>query len=160
MPRNYRSFEHHMQPDGRFHSKLATKIVNKLMWDGKRALAQKIFYDAVDMVAKKVGAEPAEVFLKAIENVKPRIEVRSKRVGGATYQVPMEVRPRRQQSLAIRWLVEAARAKRGKPMSRRLADEMYDAFNNQGAAVTKKENVHKMADANKAYAHFAWGRGR
>ena len=113
---------------------------------------------AVDNVAERVGAESKEVFETAIENIKPRIEVRSKRVGGATYQVPMEVRPKRQQSLAIRWLIDAARAKRGKPMGRRLADELFDAFNNQGAAVTKKENVHKMADANKAYAHFAWGR--
>lgn len=160
MPRNYRSFEHYLQPDPRFNSKLATKIINKIMWAGKKSTAQKIFYDACDNVAKRVGAEPGEVFVKAIENIKPRIEVRSKRVGGATYQVPMEVRSKRQLSLAIRWLVEHARAKRGKPMARRLADEMFDAFNNQGAAVTKKENVHKMADANKAYAHFAWGRGR
>lgn len=160
MPRNFKSNEGYLRPDSRFQSKLATKIINKIMWDGKKSCAQKIFYDACDMVAKKVGAEAGEVFLRAIENVKPRIEVRSKRVGGATYQVPMEVKPKRQQSLAIRWLIDAARAKRGKPMARRLADEMYDAFSNQGAAVTKKENVHKMADANKAYAHFAWGRGR
>ncbi|HHI80303.1 MAG TPA: 30S ribosomal protein S7, partial [Planctomycetes bacterium] len=97
-----------------------------------------------------------EVITQVIENIKPRVEVRSKRVGGATYQVPMEVKARRQQSLAIRWLVEAARAKRGKPMARRLSEEMFDAYNKQGAAVTKRDNVHKMADANKAYAHFAW----
>jgi small subunit ribosomal protein S7 len=107
-------------------------------------------------VKKKVGAEPVDIFTKAIENVKPQVEVRSRRVGGATYQVPMEVHKRRQQSLAIRWIVDAARAKRGRPMAERLADEIFDAFNNQGAAVTKKENVHKMAEANKAYAHFAW----
>jgi small subunit ribosomal protein S7 len=107
-------------------------------------------------VAKKVEVEPSEIFTKAIENVKPHLEVRSKRVGGATYQVPMEVNKRRQQSLAIRWLVDAARAKRGKPMAKRFADELFDAFNNQGAAVTKKENVHKMAEANSAYSHFAW----
>ena len=128
------------------------------MWGGKKSTAEQLFYGAVDNVAERVGAESKEVFETAIENIKPRIEVRSKRVGGATYQVPMEVRPKRQQSLAIRWLIDAARAKRGKPMGRRLADELFDAFNNQGAAVTKKENVHKMADANKAYAHFAWGR--
>ena len=160
MPRNYKSTEQHLRPDRRFNSKLASKIINKIMWDGKKSIAQRIFYEACDAVAKKVGAEPGEVFVKVIENIRPRIEVRSKRVGGATYQVPMEVKAKRQQSLAIRWLVDAARAKRGKPMGRRLADEMFDAFNNQGAAVTKKENVHKMADANKAYAHFAWGRGR
>jgi small subunit ribosomal protein S7 len=160
MPRNYRSLEPLLLPDHRFQSKLATKIINKIMWAGKKSLAEDIFYDACDQVAKKAGAEPGQVFVQAIENIKPRIEVRSKRVGGATYQVPMEVKPKRQQSLAIRWLIDAARAKRGKPMGRRLADEMLDAFNNQGAAVTKKENVHKMAEANKAYAHFAWGRSR
>ncbi len=158
MPRNFKSAEHHLMPDSRFQSKLATKIINKIMWAGKKSTAERIFYDAVDHVAKRAGVESKDVFETAIENVKPRIEVRSKRVGGATYQVPMEVRPKRQQSLAIRWLIDAARAKRGKPMGRRLADELYDALNNQGAAVTKKENVHKMADANKAYAHFAWGR--
>ncbi|MEZ5990352.1 MAG: 30S ribosomal protein S7 [Planctomycetota bacterium] len=156
MPRNYKSTDPLIKPDPRFASKLAAKIINQLMDDGKKSTAQKVFYEAVDVCAKKLGKEPIEVFTQAIENIKPRIEVRSKRVGGATYQVPMEVRPRRQQSLAIRWLIEHARAKRGKPMARRLADEIFDAFNNQGGAVTKKENVHKMADANKAYAHFAW----
>jgi len=156
MPRNFKSTEQYLKPDPRFNMMLATKIINKIMWEGKKATAQKIFYEAVDTVAKKVGAEPEEVITQVIENIKPRVEVRSKRVGGATYQVPMEVRARRQQSLAIRWLVDAARAKRGKPMARRLSEEMFDAFNKQGAAVTKRDNVHKMADANKAYAHFAW----
>lgn len=156
MPRSYKSTEVYLEPDPRYGSRLAAKIINKLMWDGKKTVAQKIFYDAMDFVCKKVQADPVEIFTQAIENVKPRVEVRSKRVGGATYQVPMEVSRRRQQSLGIRWLVEAARAKRGKPMYRRLADEIFDAFNNQGAAVTKKENVHKMAEANSAYSHFAW----
>src|SRR5688572_27942820 len=156
MPRSYKSTEVFVKPDPRFGSKLATKIMNKLMWGGKRSTAQAIFYDAMDLVAQKVPSDPVEVFTKAIDNIKPQVEVRSKRVGGATYQVPMEVNRRRQQSLAIRWLIDAARAKRGKPMSRRLADEIFDAFNNQGAAVTKKENVHKMAEANSAYSHFAW----
>ncbi len=156
MPRSYKSTEVHLRPDPRFGSKLASKIINKIMWGGKKTTAQRIFYEAVDSVAKRVQAEPDEIFTKAIENVKPQVEVRSKRVGGATYQVPREVSKRRQQSLAIRWLVDAARAKRGKPMAKRLADEMFDAFNNQGAAVTKKENVHKMAEANSAYSHFAW----
>ncbi len=126
------------------------------MWAGKKATAQRLFYDAVDMVAKKVEKEPLEIVEQAMENIRPRVEVRSKRVGGATYQVPHEVSRKRQQTLAIRWLIDMARAKRGKPMARRLADEMFDAYNNQGAAVTKKENTHKMAEANSAYSHFAW----
>ncbi len=158
MPRNYKSTEVYLKPDPRYGSELASKIINKLMLKGKKSVAQRLLYDAVDIVAKKTEKEPLEIIDQAIDNIRPRVEVRSKRVGGATYQVPMEVRPKRQQSLAIRWLIDAARAKRGKPMGRRLADELFDAFNNQGAAVTKKENVHKMADANKAYAHFAWGR--
>ena len=157
MPRSYKSTEVHLKPDPRYNSRLASKIVNKIMLGGKKTTAQKIFYDAMDIVLAKVEVEePSEVFEKAIDNVKPHVEVRSKRVGGATYQVPREVTRRRQQSLAIRWLVDQARAKRGKPMARRLADEIFDAFNNQGAAVTKKENVHKMAEANSAYSHFSW----
>ncbi len=156
MPRSYKSTEVYLKPDPRYGSRLASKIINKLMWGGKKTKAQMIFYAAMDMVAKKVQAEPEEIVTKVIENIKPRLEVRSKRVGGATYQVPREVNRRRQQSLAIRWLVDSARAKRGKPMARRLADEIFDAFNNQGAAVTKRENVHKMAEANSAYSHFAW----
>ncbi len=156
MPRSYKPTEVHLKPDPKYGSLLASKIINKIMWEGKKSVAQQIFYDAMDMVCKKISKEPVEVFTTVIENVKPRIEVRSKRVGGATYQVPHEVSKRRQQSLAIRWLVDAARAKRGKPMARRLADEIFDAFNMQGAAVTKRENVHKMAEANSAYSHFAW----
>ncbi|PIE23427.1 MAG: 30S ribosomal protein S7 [Planctomycetota bacterium] len=156
MPRNFKSTEALLKPDPRFGSMLATKLINKLMLDGKKSKAQRIFYEAVDFVAEKLGVDPQEVFVQAIDNIKPRVEVRSKRVGGATYQVPMEVRPKRQQSLAIRWLMDAARSKRGKPMARRLAEEIFDAYNNQGSAVTKRENVHKMADANKAYSHFAW----
>lgn len=157
MPRSYKSTEVHLTGDPRHNSKLASKIINKIMWQGKKITAQRLFYDALDMVCKKAEAEdPVEVFTRAIDNIKPRVEVRSKRVGGATYQVPREVTKRRQQSLAIRWLVDAARAKRGKPMAKSLAEEMFDAFNNQGAAVTKKENVHKMAEANSAYSHFSW----
>ena len=156
MPRSYKSTEVHLKPDPRYGSRLVSKIINKIMWGGKKTKAQMIFYDAMDLVSKKVQAEPDEIVNKVIENIKPRLEVRSKRVGGATYQVPREVNRRRQQSLAIRWLVDSARAKRGKPMARRLADEIFDAFNNQGAAVTKRENVHKMAEANSAYSHFAW----
>lgn len=157
MPRSYKSTEVFLQGDPRYNSKLASKIINKIMLQGKKTTAQRIFYEAVDFVCGKVeNAEPVDVFTKAIENIKPRVEVRSKRVGGATYQVPREVNKRRQQSLAIRWLVDAARAKRGKPMAKSMAEELFDAFNNQGAAVTKKENVHKMAEANSAYSHFAW----
>ena len=156
MPRSYKSTDVFVKPDPRYGSRLASKLINKIMWSGKKSTAQAIFYGAMEMVATKVQTDPVEIFTKAIDNVKPHVEVRSKRVGGATYQVPMEVNRRRQQSLAIRWIIDAARAKRGKPMARRLADEIFDAFNNQGAAVTKKENVHKMAEANSAYAHFAW----
>ena len=157
MPRSYKSTEVFLKGDPRFNNKLASKIINKIMWQGKKTVAQSIFYEAMDIVLKKVeNADPVDVFTKAIDNIKPRIEVRSKRVGGATYQVPKEVNKRRQQSMAIRWLIDAARAKRGKPMGKRLAEELFDAFNNQGAAVTKKDNVHKMAEANSAYSHFAW----
>jgi small subunit ribosomal protein S7 len=156
MPRSYKSTEVFLKPDPRHGSKLASKIINQIMLDGAKTKAQRIFYDALDLVAQRVQAEPVEIFTKAIDNIKPHLEVRSKRVGGATYQVPREVSRRRQQSLAIRWLVDAARSKRGKPMAKRLAEELFDAFNNQGAAVTKKENVHKMAEANSAYSHFAW----
>lgn len=157
MPRSYKSTEVFLKGDPRYDNKLASKIINKIMLQGKKTTAQRIFYEAVDTVCKKIeNSEPVDVFTKAIENIKPRVEVRSKRVGGATYQVPREVNKRRQQSLAIRWLVDAARSKRGKPMAKSMAEEIFDAFNNQGAAVTKKENVHKMAEANSAYSHFAW----
>ncbi|MBK8976445.1 MAG: 30S ribosomal protein S7 [Planctomycetes bacterium] len=156
MPRSYKSTAVYLKPDPRYGSKLCSKLINKLMLDGKKSTAQRLFYDAMDIVAEKVQAEPIEIITKAIENASPRVEVRSRRVGGATYQVPREVQRKRSQSLGIRWLVDAARAKRGKPMARRLAEEIFDAFNSQGAAVTKRDNVHKMADANSAYSHFAW----
>ncbi len=156
MPRSYKSTEVYLRPDPRYGSRLVSKIINKIMWGGKKTTAQMIFYEAMDLVCKKVQAEPEEIITRVIDNIKPRLEVRSKRVGGATYQVPREVNRRRQNSLAIRWLVESARTKRGKPMARRLADEIFDAYNNQGTAVTKRENVHKMAEANSAYSHFAW----
>jgi small subunit ribosomal protein S7 len=156
MPRNYKSTEVFLKPDPRYGSELASKIINKLMLKGKKSVAQRLLYDAVDIVAKKTEKEPLEIIDQAIDNIRPRVEVRSKRVGGATYQVPHEVSRKRQQTMAIRWLIDMARSKRGKPMARRLADELFDAFNNQGAAVTKKENTHKMAEANSAYSHFAW----
>ena len=135
---------------------LATKLINKIMLHGKRSIAQKIFYDALDKAAKKVDAESQEeIFEKAIGNVRPAVEVRSKRVGGANYQVPREVKRGRQQTLAIRWLIDNARKKKGKPMCDRLAEEFADAYNGTGTSVAWKEQVHKMAEANKAYAHFA-----
>jgi small subunit ribosomal protein S7 len=146
-----------LMPDHRYQSKLVSKFVNCMMWDGKKSRAEQVFYDAMDIVAKQVtDNSPIQVFEAAIENVKPVLEVRSKRVGGASYQVPMQVRPRRQQSLAFRWILAAARGKKGKPMAQRLASEVLDAFKKEGAAMTTRENVHRMAEANKAFAHFAW----
>lgn len=146
-----------LKADPVYKSKLVSKFINCLMWDGKKSVAQKVFYDAMDIISKRIkDAESLEVFETAISNAKPMLEVRSKRVGGASYQVPMQVRPKRQQSLAFRWILAAARAKKGRPMSERLAAELLDAFNQQGTAMTTRENVHRMAEANKAFAHFAW----
>jgi len=157
MPRNYKSTDPLVRPDPVFDSKLASKIVNKLMHGGKKSTALSVFYGSLDLAKKKLPeVEKVDIFTKAVENVKPMVEVRSRRVGGATYQVPREVRKNRQQSLAIRWIIDNARKKKGKPMSQRLAEELVDAHNNTGASVMQKENVHKMAEANKAYSHFAW----
>jgi len=157
MPRKYVSTQKYQRPDPKFGSMLASKFINNLMLDGKKSTAQKIFYDALDIVKLKVPDEaPEEVFSIAINNVKPIVEVRSRRVGGATLQVPHEVRRERQQALAFRWILVATRKKKGKPMARRLAEEIYDAYNKQGVAYTTRENTHKMAEANKAYSHFAW----
>lgn len=146
-----------LRPDPRFSSLHAAKFINCLMWDGKKQTAQKVFYDAMEIVAQRLkDISPLEVFEAAVNNVKPVLEVRSKRVGGATYQVPMQVGPKRQQSLAFRWIIQAARGKKGRPMAERLASELIDAYNKQGAAMTTRENVHRMAEANKAFAHFAW----
>ena len=128
-----------------------------MMWQGKKAAAQRVFYGAMDLIAEKVkDAQPLEVFTQAVDNVKPRIEVRSKRVGGATYQVPMQVNEKRRLSLAIRWILEAARGRKGKPMADRLAEELLAAYKREGTAIQTRENVHRMAEANKAFAHFAW----
>src|SRR4051794_15824491 len=146
-----------LKPDPRYGSKLASKFINCLMWQGKKATAQRIFYGAMDQIKKRMpDANPIDVFTQAVENVKPSIEVRSKRVGGAAYQVPMQVNRTRQQSLAIRWVLLAIREKKGRPTAQKLADEFVAAFNREGAAVSRRENVHRMADANKAFAHFAW----
>jgi small subunit ribosomal protein S7 len=136
---------------------MVSKFINCLMLDGKKSTAEAVFYDALEIASSKAkDVTPLELFEAAIENVKPMLEVRSKRVGGASYQVPMQVRSKRQQSLAFRWILAAARGKKGKPMATRLATELLDAYNKQGGAVTTRENVHRMADANKAFAHFAW----
>jgi small subunit ribosomal protein S7 len=146
-----------LKPDPRHHSKLASKFINCLMWQGKKATAMRIFYGALDLIKKRMpDAEPIRVFEEAVEHVKPSVEVRSKRVGGATYQVPMQVNKTRQQSLAIRWIIGAARSKTGRPMFHRLADEFMAAYRREGEAMTKRENTIKMAESNKAFAHFAW----
>ena len=151
------SLMENIAPDPRFKSKLAAKFVNCIMKKGKKSIAQRIFYKAMDIAEEKIkGVEPLQVFETAINNVKPVVEVRSKRVGGATYQVPMEVPRKRQQALAFRWILAAARGKKGKEFAVRLADEIIAAYNKEGAAMTVRENVHKMAEANKAFAHFAW----
>ena len=146
-----------LRPDPKFKSLLAGKFINCIMVSGKKSVAQDVFYTALDVIHQKIpDREPIEVFHQALDNVKPYIEVRSRRVGGAAYQVPMQVNKNRQQSLAIRWLLQACREKKGRPMSQKLADELMAAYNKEGAAYTKRENVHRMADANKAFAHFAW----
>src|SRR5438128_12074806 len=146
-----------LKPDARFNSKLASKFINCLMWQGKKATAQRIFYNAMNQIKKRMpDANPIEVFTQAVENVKPSVEVRSKRVGGATYQVPMQVNKTRQQSLSLRWIIGASRGKAGRPMFLRLADEMMAAYRREGEAMTKRENTIKMAEANKAFSHFAW----
>ncbi len=149
--------ETQLRPDARFNSRLASKFINCMMWSGKKTVAQKIFYEALDQVTRKIkDVPPIEVFERAINNVRPTVQIRSKRVGGSNYQVPMAVSSRRSQALAIRWIIEAARGKKGRPMRDRLSAEFIDAYNATGTAFTTRENVHRMADANKAFAHFAW----
>ena len=146
-----------LKADAKYDSKVIAKFVNCLMLDGKKSVAYKVFYDAMDLLDDRIkDVEPLEVFETAIGNVRPMLEVRSKRVGGASYQVPMQVKPKRQQALAFRWILAAARGKKGKPMAQRLAGELQNAYNKEGTAMTTRENVHRMAEANKAFAHFAW----
>ncbi len=157
MAKKFTASSQQLQADPQYNNKLVSKFINCLMLAGKKSTAQRVFYDAMDIIGTKVkDASPLEVFEKAINNTKPMIEVRSKRVGGASYQVPMQVSPKRQQSLAFRWILQSARGKKGKPMSQRLASELMDAYNEQGGAMTTRENIHRMAEANKAFAHFAW----
>jgi small subunit ribosomal protein S7 len=146
-----------VMPDPVYNSEVVTKFINKVMWDGKKTLAERIVYGAIEKLNnKEEGTKGIDIFFKAIENVKPLLEVRSRRVGGATYQVPMEVRPERQQTLAIRWIVEAARNRNERTMIDRLANELWDAANERGAAFKKREDTHRMAEANKAFAHYRW----
>jgi len=151
--------EKQLRGDPRYNNKVASRFINCMMWEGKKGVAQRIFYEAMERIAEKVSdVPPLEVFLKAVENVKPDVEVRSRRVGGANYQVPMQVNARRRQSLAMRWIIQAARAKGGRPMAHRLADELLAAYRREGDAMNQREMVHRMADANKAFAHFGWSR--
>ncbi len=146
-----------LTPDVKFNSELVTKLVNTVMVDGKKSVAEKIVYGALESLGQKVtDMEPLEVFLQALENAKPRLEVKSRRVGGATYQVPLEIPTSRQGTIAMRWMVNYARGRKGKPMREALAGEMFDAYNNTGSTVKKKDDTHKMAAANKAFAHYRW----
>jgi len=154
--RRRRAPERKVLPDPKYGSELVSKFINGLMLKGKKSKAEKIFYTAMDIIAKKTKKDPLEVFHKAMENVMPVLEVRSRRVGGATYQVPVEVREKRRRSLAIRWLVQYARQRSEKTMPERLANELMAAAKGEGAAVKKKEDTHRMAEANKAFAHFRW----
>tara|TARA_Y100000996_G_scaffold147526_1_gene113589 strand:- start:120 stop:590 length:471 start_codon:yes stop_codon:yes gene_type:complete len=143
-------------PDPKFNSLIIPKLVNSIMYDGKKVIAEKIIYDAIDKIKTKTKEEPINVFNEAINNIKPTVEVRSRRVGGATYQVPVEVKSKRAQALAIRWLVDSARKRKDKNMSDKIFNELYDAYEKKGSAVKKREDVHKMAESNKAFAHFRW----
>ena len=157
MPRKFTSTEDLQRPEPRYRDPVASKFINCLMRGGKKTTAQKLFYDALDIIGSRIkDKEPIEVFQQALTSVKPRVEVRSKRVGGATYQVPMEVSRKRQQSLAIRWILASVRKKRGRPMARRLADEFMAAYRGEGEAMKKREDTHRMAEANRAFSHYRW----
>ena len=142
--------------DSKYKSTIIPKLINSIMYDGKKTIAEKIIYDAIEKIKSKSKDEPINVFNEAINNIKPTVEVRSRRVGGATYQVPVEVKSKRSQALALRWLIDASRKRKDKHMSDKIFNELYDAYEKKGAAVKKKEDVHKMAESNKAFAHFRW----
>ena len=156
MPRRGNIAKRDVLPDPLYNSKLVTRLVNSVMLDGKKGVAQKIVYAAFDIIKEKTGKDPLEVFEQAMENIMPVLEVKARRVGGATYQVPMEVRPERRQTLGLRWLTSYSRARSEKTMKERLAAEILDALNNQGGACKKRDDTHKMAEANKAFAHYRW----
>ena len=156
MSRRHAAEKREVLPDAKFGDTVLTKFMNNLMIDGKKSVAERIVYNAMDRVEGKIKRSPIEVFTEALDNIKPSVEVRSRRVGGATYQVPVEVRPERREALAIRWLINAARARNENTMEERLAGELIDAVQSRGSAVKKREDTHKMADANKAFSHYRW----
>ncbi|MCM8783529.1 MAG: 30S ribosomal protein S7 [Candidatus Omnitrophica bacterium] len=154
--RRRRAVKKETLPDAVYNSKLVQRLINLLMWEGKKAIAEKIVYSALEIISQQLKAEPLDILQKAVDNVRPLLEVRPRRVGGATYQVPMEVKPERGIALALRWMRDAARKKKGKPMREKLAEEILEAYKGQGFAIKKREETHKMAEANKAFAHFRW----
>ena len=156
MSRKKSSQKKNISLDARYKSPIIPKLINSLMYDGKKTIAEKIVYDAIDKIKSKSKDEPITIFNQAITNIKPTVEVRSRRVGGATYQVPVEVRPKRSQALALRWLIDASRKRKDKSMSDKLFNEIFDAYNNKGTSIKKKEDTHKMAESNKAFAHYRW----
>jgi small subunit ribosomal protein S7 len=156
MPRRRRAIKRDVLPDPKFGSKLVTKFINVMMLKGKKGVSETIFYRSMDIIKEKTQKDPVEVFVQALENVKPLVEVKSRRVGGATYQVPVEIRPERRQALAIRWIITNSRSRSEKTMYQKLAGELMDAFNNTGVSIKKKEDTHKMAEANRAFSHYKW----
>ena len=156
MSRKKSSSKKKISLDAKFKSPIIPKLINSLMYDGKKTIAEKIVYDAIEKIKSKSKDEPITIFNQAITNIKPTVEVRSRRVGGATYQVPVEVKSKRSQALAIRWLIDASRKRKDKKMSDKIFNEIYDAYQNRGSAIKKKEDTHKMAESNKAFAHFRW----
>ncbi|MDR0453126.1 MAG: 30S ribosomal protein S7 [Treponema sp.] len=156
MGRKKKTIDRGIAPDPKYNSPVVSKFVNRMMWEGKRSVALRIVHEALENLGSKAEKEPLEVFLKAIENIKPVVEVKSRRVGGATYQVPVEIREARREALGMRWIIKAARARSGRGMGDRLAAELLDAYNSTGTAFKKKEDTHKNAEANKAFAHYRW----
>jgi len=156
MGRKKKSIDRKLAPDPKYNSVVVSKFVNRMMWEGKRSVSLRLVHEALGILQTKADKEPLEVFLKALDNVKPVIEVKSRRVGGATYQVPVEIRETRREALGMRWIINAARGRSGHGMGDRLAAELLDAYNNTGTAFKKKEDTHKMAEANKAFAHYRW----
>lgn len=156
MPRRGKVIQRKAEPDPLYNSVVVSKLINQIMWDGKKSLAEEIIYGAFEIIRDRTGRDPLEVFEEALNNVMPVLEVRPRRVGGATYQVPVEVSPKRRQSLAIRWLVNFSRARKAKSMQEKLAGEILDALNNTGGAAKRREEVHRMAESNRAFAHYRW----
>jgi small subunit ribosomal protein S7 len=156
MPRRSKIERRQVQPDPRYGSELLSRFINKVMQRGKKGLAERIVYDALDLIQERTGREPLEVFQQAIHNATPLLEVKPRRVGGATYQVPVQIEPTRRQSLAVRWLLQSSRARTGRSMSEKLAGELIDAANNTGTTIKRREDTHRMAEANRAFAHYRW----